>query len=131
MEEMVLKYSQEFPEHRPAVQVPHEQAVLVTGTTGALGSHILAHLLALPEISVVYAFNRVGSSIQERQRFSFVNNGIDAELLTSPKLRLLEGNLTKHAFGLAADDFSEIKTRVTCIIHNGEQLALDALLCDL
>ncbi|KAJ7139272.1 hypothetical protein C8R44DRAFT_302385 [Mycena epipterygia] len=118
MEEMVVKYSREFPEHCGAVDAPKTEAILVTGTTGALGCYTLAHLLTLPEISVVYAFNRTGGSIQERQRTAFVNNGIDEQLLTSPKLRLLEGSLSQTAFGLASDDYDEMREKVTCIIQN-------------
>jgi thioester reductase-like protein len=77
-------------------------------------------LLAQREISVVYALNRPATGIHERQRASFVKNGINVELMTSQKLRLLEGDLTTAAFGLAPEDLTEIRTRVTCIIHNGE-----------
>lgn len=119
MEEMVLKYSREFPDHCGTVDTPKTEAILVTGTTGALGCYIIAHLLTLPEISVVYAFNRTGGSIEERQRTAFVNNGIDEQLLMSPKLRLLEGSLSQPAFGLASDDYDEMREKVTCIIQNG------------
>ncbi|KAJ6600353.1 hypothetical protein DFH09DRAFT_1020958 [Mycena vulgaris] len=122
MEAMVGKYTQDFPEHCGTVQTPTTEAVLVTGTTGALGTYILAHLLALPEVSVVYALNRPGASIRERQRTSFVNHGIDVQLLDSPKLRLLEGSPATPGLGLGPDDLDEIRERVTCIIHNAWQV---------
>ncbi|KAJ6576444.1 hypothetical protein DFH09DRAFT_1149378 [Mycena vulgaris] len=122
MEKMVGKYTQEFPEHCATVEKPNAEAVLITGTTGALGSYMLAHLLALPEVSAVYAVNRPGASIQDRQRTSFSNFGIDVQLLASPKLRLLEGTLATSGFGLSSDVYSEIRERVTCIIHNAWQV---------
>ncbi|KAJ6521257.1 hypothetical protein DFH09DRAFT_871257, partial [Mycena vulgaris] len=45
MEVLVLKYTREFPEHSGTIESPQNEAVLVTGTTGALGSYILADLL--------------------------------------------------------------------------------------
>jgi hypothetical protein len=120
MEETVLKYAREFPAHRPSAELPDQETVLITGTTGALGSHTLAFLLTLPEISTVYALNRPGANVVERQHASFAKHGIDAEFVSSPKLRILESDLTKPDFGISPDDFMEIRKRVTCIIHNGE-----------
>ncbi|KAJ7508328.1 hypothetical protein B0H11DRAFT_1704324, partial [Mycena galericulata] len=122
MEKMVAKYTGEFPEHRPTAELPETEAILVTGTTGALGSYALAHLLALSDVSVIYALNRPGANIQERQRASFNNYKIDIALLASPKLRLLEGNLATTGFGLDTNIYTELRERVTCIIHNAWQV---------
>ncbi|KAJ7156520.1 hypothetical protein C8R43DRAFT_1125714 [Mycena crocata] len=122
MEEMVRKYSQHFPAHVSTTGTPKTEGVLVTGTTGALGSYILANLLSAPEVSVVYAINRPGGDIQNRQRTSFVTNGVDVGLLTSPKLKLREGNLSTAGFGLASEDYKEMQESVTCIIHNAWQV---------
>lgn len=119
MRAMVSKYGQGFPEHHGTGQVLSTDVVLVTGTTGALGSHIIAHLLSSPEISKVYALNRPGSNIQERQCTSFSANGLDVQLLESPKLKLLQGDLNAPGFGLSADDFNAIRDSVTSIFHNG------------
>ncbi|KAF8202066.1 male sterility protein-domain-containing protein [Mycena galopus ATCC 62051] len=70
------------------------------------------------KMSLVYALNRPRSRMQERQRTCFLTNGIDIKLSTSRKLKLLEGNLTKAAFGLAEEDFTEIRRLVTYIIQN-------------
>ncbi|KAJ7153225.1 hypothetical protein C8R46DRAFT_1357140 [Mycena filopes] len=125
MEKMVLKYTQGFPAGPPgskSLSGPRQEAVLVTGTTGALGSYILAHLLALPEISTVYALNRRGAPLRERQQAAFVNSGIDVELLNSPKLHLLEGDLAAPDFGLDEDTLTEMSAAVTLVIHNGWQV---------
>ncbi|KAJ7810002.1 hypothetical protein B0H14DRAFT_3480930 [Mycena olivaceomarginata] len=80
---------------RRAATMEETETVLITGTTGALGSHTLAFLLTLPEISTVYALNRPGANVVERQQASFAKHGIDAEFVSSPKLRILESDLTK------------------------------------
>jgi hypothetical protein len=126
MEFMVQKYTQDFPKHHASAGAPPTPAVLITGTTGALGSHIVAELLALPEITTVYAFNRLGNTdIRERQRRSFAANGIDVLLLESPKLMLLDGNLNEPQFGLSQETFDTLRDQVTLVIHNGNPLCLD------
>ncbi|KAJ7667223.1 hypothetical protein B0H17DRAFT_990381 [Mycena rosella] len=121
MEAMVQKYAQGFPQHRASSEGPKMQAVLVTGTTGALGSHVIAQLLALPDISTVYAFNRPGSDLRARQRDSCETNGINIQL-DSPKLKLLEGDLNLPQFGLSQEDMQTIRKNVTLIIHNAWQV---------
>ncbi|KAJ6545363.1 hypothetical protein B0H19DRAFT_1266811 [Mycena capillaripes] len=122
MEAMVHKYTQEFQQHLATAEAPRAQAVLVTGTTGALGSHILAHLLALPEISIVYAFNRPSSNLRERQCKAFSENGLDDHLLDLPKLKLLAGNLNAPRFALCEQDFEALRANVTLIVHNAWQV---------
>ncbi|KAJ7210990.1 hypothetical protein C8J57DRAFT_1400321 [Mycena rebaudengoi] len=122
MRAMVQKYTQGFPQHMATAGAPQTQAVLVTGTTGALGRHILAHLLAFPQISVVYAFNRPHSNLRERQFASFKENGIDTRLLDSPKLKLLAGNLNAPQFGLSHGDYDTMRDNVTLIVHNAWQV---------
>ncbi|KAJ7468444.1 male sterility protein-domain-containing protein [Mycena latifolia] len=124
MQAMVHKYAKEFPEHHATSEVPNTEVVLVTGTTGAFGSHIIGQLLALPDISAVFVLNRpsADSSIQERQHTSFVANGIDPQLLESPKLKLLEGDLNASALGLSGEEFSAIRDRVILIVHNAWQV---------
>ncbi|KAJ7606318.1 male sterility protein-domain-containing protein [Mycena rosella] len=100
---------------------PKMQAVLVTGTTGALGSHVIAQLLALPDISTVYAFNRPGSDLRARQRDSCETNGINIQL-DSPKLKLLEGDLNLPPIRLSQEDMQTIRKNVTLIIHNAWQV---------
>ncbi|KAJ7452161.1 hypothetical protein B0H11DRAFT_1742224 [Mycena galericulata] len=123
MRAMVRQYTGGFPEHCASADEPRAEAVLVTGTTGALGTHILAYLLGLPEISTVYALNRPGSEPTDvRQRTSFLANGKDVQLLDLPKLKLLDGDLTLSDFGLSPKDFKSLRDTVTAIVHNAWQV---------
>ncbi|KAJ6630175.1 hypothetical protein B0H10DRAFT_1939389 [Mycena sp. CBHHK59/15] len=106
----------------PSIEDSSLQSILVTGTTGAFGCNIIAQLLALPNISMVYALNRPGSSIQDRQRNSFAENGIDIHLVESLKSKLLESDLNMPELGIPTDDYREIRENVTCIIHNAWQV---------
>ena len=95
------------------------ETVLVTGTTGRLGSHLLAQLLARPDVARVYALNRpalgASRSIEERTRSAFKLWGLDESLLTSDKVVLLVGDLTKAKFGLEAHVYDEVRLSALCL----------------
>ncbi|KAK7050236.1 acetyl-CoA synthetase-like protein [Favolaschia claudopus] len=124
MRAMVRKYSEGFSERQASEKATKDEIVLVTGTTGALGSHILAQLLCLPKVSKVYAVNRRSTSddLRKRHESSFSANGLDLNLLASPKLVLLEAELNQPKFGLSSEEYNSLKHSVTTIIHNGWQV---------
>ncbi|KAF8869841.1 hypothetical protein CPB85DRAFT_1356315 [Mucidula mucida] len=100
---------------------PEEHVVLITGTTGALGSYILSELIKDATVRTIYALNRYSSGEQElneRQRRAFESRGLDPLLLVSGKVRFLEGTLASEQLGLSQDVYSFISNSVTHIIHN-------------
>ncbi|KAJ7803408.1 hypothetical protein B0H14DRAFT_2463681 [Mycena olivaceomarginata] len=131
MRAMVHKYTQGFPQHVPTEEAPQDQAILLTGTTGALGSHILAHLLTLREFSAIYALNRPSTDLRERQCQSFQRSGIDPCLLDSPKLKLLGGDLNAPRFALSQEDFDALGNNVTLIVHNAWQVNFNVALASM
>ena len=90
------------------------ETVLVTGTTGRLGSHLLAQLLARPDVVRVYALNRqpLGSakSLEVRSREAFKLWGLDESLLSDRKLLLLECNLAKSRLGIEHAVYEEVRS---------------------
>lgn len=142
MQQMVEKYSANFPPHTPSKStcVPERDTILLTGTTGSLGATILAELVASSEVARVYALNRKGKkSLLERHGEMFKLRELDARLLESPKVVLLEAEVEQEDMGLPAEMLQEvsvfsessettvqlntlqIRQSVTHIIHNGEQ----------
>lgn len=86
------------PEIRSGIE---RECVLVTGTTGGLGSHLLAVLLESERVERVWAVNRKSLvSVAARQEAAFEDKALDVDLLNSPKLVLLEGELEAKRFGL-------------------------------
>ena len=116
-----------------------KMVVLVTGTTGGFGSDILEQLLLDDHVSAVYALNRKASSALERQTARFCERGLDVSLLASPKLKMVEGDLSVPGFDIAPDmleevcltcsdcygsqaewpSFHQVQQSVTHILHNG------------
>jgi len=84
--------------------------VLLTGSTGALGSYLLASLLENHCVAVVYALNRSSeqSSVQQRQRAGFEDRGLDITLLESKKLIYLEVDASQTGLGLGDKLYEEV-----------------------
>ncbi|KAF7348023.1 putative polyketide synthase [Mycena sanguinolenta] len=101
-------------------QTPQVQSVLLTGSTGALGCHLLAHLLARDDIQHVYALNRGrdGRHLLDRQAAALRIQGLSLALAHSEKLTLIVGDLEKENFGISTDLMDELRSSVTHIIHN-------------
>ncbi|KAJ3513618.1 hypothetical protein NLJ89_g2846 [Agrocybe chaxingu] len=137
MTEMLVKYSAGL-EFVPLVSSstslrPSEDVVLITGTTGTLGANVLEKLLENPSIKLVYALNRISqnsTSLASRQEATFVRQGLDASLLKSGKLVLLEGDLAEDRFGLSAEREDQLLSSVTHIIHNAWRVDFVSSLAD-
>lgn len=146
----LARYTRDFPTHiadaNAVVNGGSEgDVVLVTGTTGALGSALLATLVASKSIAKVYALNRPskqGESVAERQEKGLASRGYDPGVAKSPKVVLVEGDSTKTGLKVDAEvleevslrfrdgcqillkcsfspSFLQIRRSVTHIIHNG------------
>ncbi|TFK85858.1 hypothetical protein K466DRAFT_664208 [Polyporus arcularius HHB13444] len=98
--------------------------IVITGTTGCFGSHLLAQLLQTPDVARVYALNRQSSgdvlALQERQRDAFRKWRIPWEdsWLTDHRVSFHIANLAKPFLGLPQAVYGELRRSVTAIIHN-------------
>lgn len=112
MVSMVEKYSSELPMHNPGgapAAKTVDEIVLVSGTSGRLGAHLLAQLLARPSVAKVYAVNRPSpGGALARQRSIFENWELDTKLLEGGKMALLEGDFSKPDFGVGQDVYEEV-----------------------
>ncbi len=106
MEAMVDKYTDDFPgrrAHTMPTPGPQSIVVLLTGSTGGLGSYLLAELIKDPSVSRIYAISRPSGGVDglwQKQRRAFIERGIDTALLKSSKIDLLEGDLSSPQLGL-------------------------------
>jgi hypothetical protein len=115
LQALVDKYTESFPSHLAVSGSAHTssygQVYLLTGTTGGLGSNMLAHLLREPAVERIYAFNRPSksSSSEERQLTAFKQRGLDTSLLSSEKIVYVEGDLSVSGFGLDDKLYEEVR----------------------
>ncbi|THH28492.1 hypothetical protein EUX98_g5704 [Antrodiella citrinella] len=122
--DLIVKFSADMPHFKGGqIDMSEPAAVLLTGSTGSLGSHILAALLASPKVKRVFTLDRPGSaSALVRLQSSFESRGLSGDLLQSEKLVTLSGTLAQDALGLNAEAIQEIRSSVTHIIHNAWKL---------
>lgn len=100
----------------PNSQLIEPAVVLLTGSTGGLGSFLLSELLKSPVVQRVYAFNRPSStkSIAERQKSAFEDRGLQLDLLESDKLVYVEANASLQKCGLSSAQYEEVGSFLAC-----------------
>jgi len=103
-----------------------EEYVVVTGTTGSLGTFLLDQLLDRPSVKRVYCFNRKGNvDTTERQLSGFEDRGLNPAKLQrvlGDRVVLYDVDLSQPRLGLSQVDYEEVRTHVTHIIHSAWQL---------
>ena len=110
---MCSKYTANLIAHKPlaGVEPINGEVVLITGTTGSLGTYLLARLLQDPRVSRVYALNRAGKgSLLQRQEEACKDRGVDASLLQNDKLRLVVGETSEKSLGVGDVLYAEVST---------------------
>ena len=111
IETMIAQYLKPWPTIHGSAEPG--TTILLTGSTGNLGSHILEALLRDPRILRIYAFNRASSHQPlDRHISRFENNGLDKALLISKKLTFLEGDASQDNLGVESSVFNQVCTGI-------------------
>lgn len=112
IQEMLDSYVHYIPAplHAANGVAPGKINVLLTGSTGNVGAHILTALLSEPKVHHIYTLNRPSASLSaaERQAVAFKDRGLPVDLLTNPKLTQLLGDVTLNGFGLDAAQLEQV-----------------------
>ena len=118
---LVEKYTQEFHTHKPVGGAAyHGDVVLITGSTGAIGSNTLAELYKTSNVTRIIVLARKSTTpICVRQKKALEDRGLDPNITNSSKINLLEGDPGLPGFGLEDDVLLELKSIVTHILHIG------------
>ena len=97
-----------------------DQCVLVTGATGSVGSHLVAHFAELPNVKAVICLNRhrSGSEPEARQKQSMESRGIKLDTNALSKLKAFETDTAKPMLGLPLNKYETLLSTVTHILHN-------------
>ena len=98
------------------VQETDNNVVVLTGSTGALGSHLLDTLLLASPITHIYCLNRATDSLalqKTRNRSYGLNMQLDANRVT-----FLTADLSQEHLGLRQEIFHKLISTATLIIHN-------------
>ena len=98
------------------VQETSKSVVLLTGSTGALGSHILDTLLLASSITHIYCLNRATDSLA-LQKMRNESYGLKMQLDAS-RVTFLTVDLSQEHLGLQQGVFHNLISTTTLIIHN-------------
>lgn len=116
IEEMIAKYSVGLEALPRASPTPPGQnsVVLITGSTGNLGSHLLSELLSYEAVQRVYCLNRPSSTPGiVRHRSKFEDQALDDSRLASDKVVFVEGDASQDKFGLDDGLFAEVMYHIS------------------
>ncbi|KAL1961532.1 hypothetical protein VTN77DRAFT_1637 [Rasamsonia byssochlamydoides] len=95
--------------------------VILTGSTGSLGSYLLATLLSSPKISKVICLNRT-TDAETRQRASHKQRGLDIawddHSRNQKRVEFLTADLSKPDLGLSKGTYTRLLSEASALIHN-------------
>ncbi|EHA19603.1 hypothetical protein ASPNIDRAFT_129526 [Aspergillus niger ATCC 1015] len=94
------------------------KTVLLTGSTGELGSYLLEELLQDPTITHVYCLNR-SADAETRQLARFREKRLaDGWLVETSRVKFWQADLSQERLGLTEEEYSYLRERVDIIFHN-------------
>jgi len=94
--------------------------VLLTGSTGSLGSYLLRELLYDPNVAKVYCLNRA-TDAAEKQEKSFDEKWLPKAGLNT-RTEFIQCNMSQPYLGLAPFSYHKLLERVTHVVHNAWQV---------
>jgi thioester reductase-like protein len=115
---MVMKHTAYISRQRrveAAPERPLKHTVLLTGSTGSLGSHLLETLLKHPDVDRVYCLNRSDDAKTRQKHASEKYHSPGADL---DKAEFLRADFSLPRFGLANAVYIELVSSVTVLIHS-------------
>ena len=112
MQDSLQKWSSDLPGQNKHSSM----TVILTGSTGSLGSYLLDALLAEPKVNKVYCLNR-SHDAAERQMKSNSSRGLTMSL-TPDRVTFLQSDMSKPLLGLPKPTYDELLQQVTHVIHN-------------
>ena len=127
MEEKFQSQAADLPiTARPALPAL-SNTIILTGSTGSLGSYLLDSLLRNRKVAHVYCLNRSCNAAQ-RQHHSHLERGLTTTC--DPKVSFLTCDFSAPYFGLSTSIYRQLLTETTHILHNAWpvnfNLALDS-----
>lgn len=103
----------------------HGCVVLLTGATGSLGSHLVAHFAALPNIKTIVCLNRrTSTEPSHRQMQAMESRGISLNADNRVQLKVFEADTAKSMLGLPRNAYENLIDNVTHVVHNAWPMSI-------
>lgn len=121
MASLVNKYTQDLPRILQQIEKPRgttNLTVVLTGSTGSLGSHLLRAILEDSNIVKVYCLNR-SADAQSRHKEWFASIDLEDEYdLKRQKAEFIKVDFSRRDFGLSATKLDKLTSTTDILIHN-------------
>lgn len=124
VEDAVARYVKDLPDRSPATTNDSAKAsnsgvtVAVNGSTGYVGSQLVANLLSNPIVSHIYCLDR-GSDASARLAASLKEFGVD---INTSKLAFLKVEIGAPRLGLDQQQYDQVAKEVDVIVYNAWRL---------
>jgi hypothetical protein len=120
--QMISKLEAEFKTWAPRPSTsshPHGdgEIVLLTGSTGSLGTSLLETLSSSRHVTKIYAMVR-GPDHVARVKGSLEKKGMDPSILDGGKIEVLNFSMQDPLLGLDIDTYHRLATSVTTVVQN-------------
>ncbi|KAI1858540.1 uncharacterized protein JN550_012587 [Neoarthrinium moseri] len=118
MQKLHARYSQNVTKAKPGrpPSLAQNQTVLLTGSTGMLGSYLLDSLAWSPTVKKVVCLNRAQDGGARQQADSMQSRGLSEVYNT--KAAFFHADLAEANLGLPLDIYEDLQQEVDCIIHS-------------
>jgi nucleoside-diphosphate-sugar epimerase len=113
MSQLIEKYSS-FERH---IQ-PRQEVIILTGTTGSLGAHVLAQLLQNENVKSVYCLVRANSKENALERVLSTMAAKQLPFTNISKVVALPASLDRPDLGLDVATLAVLKENLTKVIHS-------------
>jgi hypothetical protein len=99
----------------PATGLGHDMHVILSGSTGSMGSHLLHHLLVAEGVTKIYCLNRAEDGAL-KQAESNAQRGL-RDQWDPDKVKFIHVNMSKPRFGLEVETYDMLSEDATHIIR--------------
>lgn len=118
LERLISKYTWNMPiTCRPPISISSEPIhVLLTGSSGSLGSYLVDKLLRCPKVAHIYCLNRSPDS-EKRQRETNKIRGLSS-VWSTERITFFQSDLSQEYLGLQLKEYRALLGKVTHVLHN-------------
>ena len=128
MSAMIHKYTRSIPFEGP-LSKRSGRVVVLTGSTGSLGTYLLHRLLNLPDVGYVHCLNR-SPDAAERQSCLFLARGLGHLQHHLSRITFHTADLSREWFGLAPETYARLLRNTHVLIHNAWPVNFNRALAD-
>lgn len=113
------KYTENLTKAKPNRPDPRNenQVVILTGSTGMLGSYLLDFLGRNPRVAKIVCLNRAADGGRAQQVKALADRGLDVGILDT-KAEFHHADLSRPDLGLAADVYARLQAEADRVVHN-------------